>query len=53
MQLRAGVTLSLTFLGIVFLVAATASVAEARLIMGLGCFLLAAVYAQITKPRIR
>jgi uncharacterized membrane protein YfcA len=53
MQLRAGVILTLTALGILCLILSTANKTEARLVSAFGWFLLAVVYAQVTRPRRR
>jgi hypothetical protein len=51
MQLRRGVILSLTLIGILLLVAVTADWWEAKLVLAGGSWLLALVYAQVTQPR--
>ncbi len=53
-QIRNGTVLGLTICGIYAWVWATWEDPMARrMVMGLGCFLLAWVYAQLTKPRER
>jgi len=53
-RIRNGVVLALTLLGVVLIVVATREDPQGSLtIAGLGCFLLAGVYAQLTKPRGR
>jgi hypothetical protein len=49
MQLRAGVILTLTLIGILLLAVDTTDKVSRRQILGGGCFLLAGVYAAVTR----